>query len=55
MATVGLVFICGGAGGTVSMREQRQASGWSQRRGGAFAECALGILIRVLGSHPQPS
>lgn len=41
-------------GSAVSIREQRQASAWSQKKGGAFAECALGILIRVLGSPPQP-
>lgn len=54
MATLGLVFIWG----QTQERGARSAcvsSGWSQRRGGTCAECALGILICVLGSSPQPS
>lgn len=38
--------------GMFSIHEQRLASGWSHRRGGGFAECALGILIHGHISPP---
>lgn len=40
--------------GMFSIHEQELASGWSHRKGGVFAERALGIVIHRHSSPPHP-